>query len=103
MTKEHMGTKYREYQDLFKYLDKKCNFHEKKKGDPHSLTWVCFNDLRFTEQFCKKNKLDFIRVKYILEFFGGFCDCEVLFNVDREEHEKMWEDRGLMILEDMRK
>ena len=62
-----------------------------------------FNDLRFTEAWCKRNKIDFTKVKPILEFFGGHCDCEVLFNVDTEENESIWEVRGLMIAEDMRK
>lgn len=94
-----MGIKYREYQDLFKYLRRKCNFHYRKKNDPESTTWTCNGKLGFTETWCNRNKMDFIRVKHILEFFGGFCDCEVLFNVDIEEHDDMWESRGLMILE----
>jgi len=98
MTKEHMGTKYREYQDLFKYLGRKCNFH-KEKGN---TTWTCHGDLGFTEAWCKRNKMDFVRVKHILEFFGGHCDCEVLFNVDTEEHDDMWESRGLMIMEQLK-
>jgi len=102
MTKEHCGTKYKEYQDLFKYIGKKCNFHHTRKNDPSSTTWTCHNDLRFTETWCKRNKMDFLRVKHILEFFGGYCDCEVLFNVDIKEHEQMWKDRGLMIMEQLK-
>ena len=99
MTKEHCGTKYREYQDLFKYIGKKCNFHEDKKG---KTTWACHGDLSFTETWCKRNKMDFQRIKHILEFFGGHCDCEVLFNVDTDANEKMWEIRGLMIMEKLK-
>ena len=99
MTKEHLGTKYKEYQDLFKYLGRKCNFHENKKG---KTEWTCFGDLRFTEKFCSRHKLNFERVKHILQFFGGHCDCEVLMNVDIEEHDDIWKHRGLMILEQLK-
>ena len=102
MTKEHLGTKYKEYDDLFKYLDRKCNFHNTRKNDPTSTTWTCHNDLRFTEAWCKRNKIDFTIVKHIMGFFGGFCDCEILFNVAIEEHEKIFQ-RHLMITEDLRK
>lgn len=103
MVKKHMGETHMEYTDLFTYLNKRCNFHYTKKNNPDSLTWTCHSDLRFTEEFCKKHNLDFVRVRHILEFFGGFCDCEVLMNVDREENEQMWEDRGTMILEELRR
>jgi len=97
------GEVYRTYKDLFKYVERKCNFHYKRKNDPESLTFTCHGDLRFTEAFCKRHKLDFQRVKHILEFFGGFCDCEILLNVDTEEHEDMWKRNGTMILEDRTK
>ena len=93
------GKVYRTYQDLFKYVDRKCNFHEDDKG---KTTWTCNGDLRFAEAFCKRHKLDFQRVKHILEFFGGHCDCEILLNVDREEHEDIWKYRGTMILEQLK-
>ncbi len=98
MTKEHCGTKYKEYKDLFKYIDRKCNFHEDKKG---KTTWTCHGDLRFAEAWCKRNKMDFLRVKHILNFFGGFCDCEILFNVDTERYDNIWKD-NLMILEQLK-
>lgn len=99
MTKEHCGTKYKEYQDMFNYISRKCNFHEDDKG---KTTWTCNGDLRFAEAWCKYHKMDFQRIKHILEFFGGHCDCEVLFNVDTDTNEKMWEIRGLMIMEKLK-
>ena len=63
--------------DLFDYVAKKCNFHEDKKKE---MRWTCHKDLRFTRQFCKENKLDFEKVRKLLEHSGGYCDCEVLFN-----------------------
>jgi hypothetical protein len=101
MTKEHLGIKYKEWKDLFRYIDRKCNFHEKKKGDPKSMTWTCFGDLRFAESFCKRHKLDSERVKHILQFFGGFCDCEILFNVNTERYDNIWKD-NLMITEKLK-
>ena len=94
------GKVYRTYKDLFKYVSRKCNFHEDMKG---KTTCTCHGDLRFAEAFCKRHKLDFQRVKHLLEFFGGHCDCEILLNVDREEHDDIWKYRGTMILEDLRK
>ncbi len=59
------------YGNLFKFLEKKCNF---KNG-----TYIC-KGLDFTEEFCKKERLNFRVVKKTLENTGGYCDCEVLFN-----------------------
>ena len=47
------------YIKLFDYIEKKCNFKEKEKGNPESVTWKCHGDLRFAKEFCKKNKLNF--------------------------------------------
>lgn len=97
--KDHEGKVYRTYKDLFNYLDRKCKFHLDKKDKLH---WVCHGDLRFTEAFCKRHKLDFERVKHILQFFGGFCDCEVLFNTNSEQFDDIWKHRGAMILEQLK-
>jgi hypothetical protein len=61
---------------LFGYLETKCNF-KKVKG---KTTWVCDGELKFTKMFCEENNLDFDKVKATLNTFGGYCDCEVLFN-----------------------
>ena len=72
------------YLDLFKFIDTKCNFRELKKG----LTWTCYHNLKFTKEFCKKNKLDFKNIEKKLHKHGGFCDCEVLLNVWGRINEK---------------
>ena len=77
MKAKQKETKGITYQDLFEYLDEKCNFND-GKGD--KTTWVCDNKLTFTKEFCTKNKLDFEEIKVALEGSGGYCDCEVLFN-----------------------
>ena len=65
------------FEELFKYLQTKCNFHGEK---PEDITWTCFGDLRFTRTFCEANVLEFESVKERLNGTGGYCDCEVLFN-----------------------
>ena len=70
------------WDQLFSYLEAKCNFRIVKR----KTTWNCDNKLTFTEEFCVANNLDFEKVKATLNTFGGFCDCEVLFNA--EEHLK---------------
>jgi len=64
--------------DLYKYLEEKCNFQD----IDGQVTWTCHHDLRFSEQFCKENKVNWMVTKEILEGHGGYCDCEVLFNVE---------------------
>lgn len=68
------------FKDLYNFLDKKCNFHEKEKGKPETMTWKC-NGFQFVKEFCKKNKIDYKKLLSILNNNGAFCDCEVLFNV----------------------
>jgi hypothetical protein len=73
------------YGDLFKYLDKKCDFRTKDGSDydpekPNNVTWTCDNKLTFVEEFCKEHRLDFALVAHRLQESGGWCDCEVLFN-----------------------
>lgn len=47
----------------------------------------CDNTLRFTEEWLEANNLSRDPVVNWLESNGGFCDCEVIFNV-REEWEE---------------
>jgi len=61
---------------LFGFLEAKVNFRKVKSKD----TWTCDNQLTFTKEFCDANNLDFEKIKATLNTFGGFCDCEVLFN-----------------------
>lgn len=63
----------------YDYLYEKLDFKEDANG---KVTWVCNGDLQFSEQFCKENKVNWGMVKQILENHGGYCDCEVLFNVE---------------------
>lgn len=71
------------YLDLFQFVEKKCNFKDNK-----GLAWTCYHNLKFTKEFCKKNKLDFAKIEKRLHKHGGFCDCEVIFNAWGKINEK---------------
>lgn len=43
----------------------------------------CDHTLRYTEEFCKRNKIDFKHVRSCLAAFDGLCDCIVLQDYDR--------------------
>lgn len=46
----------------------------------------CSGELKLTRRFLCKAGLKPGEVKemlYLLQYFGGYCDCEVIFNVDR--------------------
>jgi hypothetical protein len=55
--------------DLFDYLD--------RENPP-----PCDHTLRDTLEFLKKRGLDAERIVPWLREHGGYCDCEVIFNVD---------------------
>ena len=66
------------YGQLFDYVFEKCNFHT---GDDGRETWTCDNKLTFTKEFIDKDGSDWNEVKRELEGHGGYCDCEIIFNV----------------------
>ena len=45
----------------------------------------CDHSLTHTQRWAKTKKIDFDRLRASLENFGGFCDCEVIYNVDPDE------------------
>ncbi|TME99640.1 MAG: DUF2695 domain-containing protein [Chloroflexi bacterium] len=47
--------------------------------------WTCFGDLRFTTRILREMGLDEPSIDTSAACFkgrGGYCDCEVIFNVD---------------------
>ena len=58
------------FKKLFNYLDKQSGKRE------------CGHDLSMTKEFLKKNNIPEKPVVDWLEENGGFCDCEVIFNVE---------------------
>ncbi len=59
-----------EIEDLFDYLDRRSQ----------DESWV--HNLRFTMQFLMERRLDMPRVMSWLNENGGYCDCEVLQNIE---------------------
>lgn len=44
----------------------------------------CDDTLRFTKQFAESNQLPYESLKAWLAVLGGYCDCEVLANVEEK-------------------
>ena len=59
-----------EIEDLFDYLDVRM------QGES------CIHNLRFTMQFLMERRLDMPKVMSWLNENGGYCDCEVLQNIE---------------------
>ena len=58
--------------ELFDYLDEK------------SETTECQHDFSLTRQFLSDKEVDSEKVLAFLQANGGYCDCEVLFNVEEK-------------------
>ncbi len=63
------------FRELFDYLDEK-------------LSSGCDDTLRLTEQFAREHNIQFQSLEKWLGDKGGYCDCEVLANVE-EQFEKL--------------
>ena len=57
---------------LFDYLDEGLE----KRG--------CNHDFSLTEEFFKDKDINITKVLELLEENGGYCDCEVIFNVEEK-------------------
>jgi len=54
-----------------------CNFQTDR--------WTCFGDMQFTTRILREMGLDEPSINVSTAYFrdhGGYCDCEVIFNVD---------------------
>jgi Protein of unknown function (DUF2695) len=58
-----------------------CNFRQKIPGNVESTTWTCDHTLKLTRQWMRAHGVDEAANVPELEKRGGYCDCEVLFNV----------------------
>ncbi len=58
-----------------------CNFQQEIHGDPESITWTCDGTLKLTRHWMRVHGVDTAANIPELEERGGYCDCEVLFNV----------------------
>lgn len=64
-----------------------CNFHEKEPNNPKSVCWRCNggDDKSYATAILKS--MPGIDVAASLQYFddnGGYCDCEILFNLAPE-------------------
>lgn len=86
---ELMNPKHKDWRKFCKLLEGKdgCDFKDKVKGDPKSVTWKCAggHDKSFATAILKKHfpNVDLDRTLKYFDEAGGHCDCEILFNVDR--------------------
>lgn len=84
MTPAH--ARWGEFADLL-HGEKYCNFQQDDPDDPASITWDCNSNLDFSTEILRNMGFSGDEIAETLKFFikhGGHCDCEVLFNVDRE-------------------
>lgn len=70
-----------EFQLLCMYLEgpQGCDFT--RGEDPMDISWNCDNQLTLTRKWLKSQHLAVDTNVTALQELGGFCDCEVLFNV----------------------
>lgn len=86
---EIMTPKHYNWEKFTELLEGKkgCNFQEKIKDNPKSITWKCEGgkDKTLAKNILSKYFPD-IDIKKTFKFFddnGGYCDCEILFNINR--------------------
>jgi hypothetical protein len=65
-----------------------CNFTRKNPDDAATTTWKCDNSSNrpFARKILAEMGLTEDEIDQSLSYFdanGGYCDCEILFNVDR--------------------
>jgi hypothetical protein len=68
--RESLPAEVEDLKKLFDFVDKKLSDRD------------CDDTLRFTLEFVRQNAMDESRVVPWLESNGGYCDCEVLNNVE---------------------
>ena len=76
LTKRHPGWK-----TFLTLLEKKVNFRKMRNG---RTTWTCDGKLTFTRQILRA-RFPGVSIEKTIKYLqdrGGYCDCEVLMNVD---------------------
>ena len=62
-----------------------CNFVENEPGNPESITHRCLGGKDKSKAVAIMNEMGGLNIRGSLLYFekhGGFCDCEILFNVE---------------------
>ena len=67
---ESLPASKEQIEDLFDFIDK------------HLQSESCIHNLRFTMQFLMERRLDMPKIMSWLNENGGYCDCEVLQNIE---------------------
>lgn len=60
-----------------------CDFRYVGPG-PENIRWNCDHDLRRARKLLESYGVDVLGSLQYFRLHGGFCDCEVLFNVDQQ-------------------
>jgi hypothetical protein len=88
MSKEIMSPKHPRWEEFKERLEgpEGCNFQEKDPGNPATATWTCGGGEK--KDFAAKilQSMPEIDIEGSLRFFesqDGWCDCEILFNVEK--------------------
>lgn len=61
-----------------------CNFQAGSEGQAGGSTWLCFGGRNKEKALKILESMDGINIPASLRYFerkGGFCDCQILFNV----------------------
>lgn len=87
--KDFMNPKHPKWKEFCDRLEgpEGCDFKEKIPGDQNSVTWKCKggNNKDYAEAILKKMGFNSEQILKSFTYFdarGGYCDCEILFNVD---------------------
>jgi tetratricopeptide (TPR) repeat protein len=75
---------------LFAYIDESAHTPDQNGEMPG-----CDHTFRFTEEWAQSNGVDIIELYQFLNAHGGFCDCEVCFNVEASLFEDELDDEEL--------
>ena len=80
---------YEQFVELYNYLTSK----ERLGPGPNLGSVVCDHTLRYTADWMKEHQIQDIQanIRKIMDL-GGYCDCEVLFNVDPDIWKKRREE-----------
>jgi hypothetical protein len=81
--KEVMDKSNHKWNEFLDMLHKEVNFRETSKG---RHTWDCDGTLTKTENILREHfpEVDIERSLDFMMQHGGYCDCEVIFNVEDE-------------------
>ena len=73
---------YQQVEALCEWLEgpEACHFRPHPK-DSDDITWHCDHSLKLTKKWLQDHNLDIEVNVEALQDCGGYCDCEVVFNV----------------------